>query len=42
VTRTHESVYWHVTGLKAGAHSLEVRLKGDGPITIAGAVLYGK
>jgi len=42
VIRTHESVYWHVTGLKPGAHTLEVRLKGDGPVTIAGAVLYGK
>ena len=42
VTRTHESVYWHVTGLKPGPHTLEVRIKGDGPVTIAGAVLYGK
>ncbi len=42
VTRTHESVYWHVTGLKPGKHTLEVRTKGDGPVTIAGAVLYGK
>ena len=42
VTRTHESVYWHVTGLKPGKHTLEVRTKCDGPVTIAGAVLYGK
>lgn len=47
VPRTTESVYWHVTGLKPGEHTVEIRLTGDGgkpsgTLAIAGAVVYGK
>jgi hypothetical protein len=47
VPRTTEDSYWHVTGLKSGEHTVEIRLTGDGgkpsgPVAIAGAVVYGK
>ena len=45
--RTTETSYWHVTGLKPGEHTLEIRLQGgtgaqSGIVAIAGAVVYGR
>jgi hypothetical protein len=45
--RTTETAYWHVTGLKPGEHTVEIRLTGEGgkpsgTVAIAGAIVYGK
>ena len=44
--RTTETAYWHVTGLKPGEHTVEIRLQGgggtpSGTVAIAGAIVYG-
>jgi hypothetical protein len=45
--RTTETAYWHVTGLKPGEHTVEIRLQGgggagSGTVAIAGAIVYGR
>jgi hypothetical protein len=47
VPHTNDNVYWFVTGLKSGAHTVQIRVLpaeagADGPITIDRAVVYGK
>lgn len=48
VPRTHDDVYWHVTGIEPGAHTLQIRTRSDTherstgtTIAIKGAVVYG-
>jgi hypothetical protein len=44
VPHTHDDVYWHVTGLKPGRHTLRIQLgaKPEGVVAIAGAIVYGR
>jgi hypothetical protein len=47
VPHTNDNVYWHVTGLTPGPHTVQVRLRADsarpgGVIAIERAVVYGK
>ena len=44
VPRTHDNVYWHLTGLASAPHTVRVRVRadvGDAPIAIERAVILG-
>jgi hypothetical protein len=47
VFNVSDSYYWFVTGLKSGAHTVEIRMQSgngnaSGPLAIEGAIVYGK
>jgi hypothetical protein len=39
VPRTHDNVYWHVTGLTAGTHTVRLRVRADRQVKSAGTAI---